>query len=162
MKIFIGLLILLLIFTGSVYSEPTDAQIDQAADTLGIPFEDLKKFVQSYSNGVLSYDNSSKSINNLLDYFSEIFTVSDKSEKLFGMIGAIDGCGIKLSGSRVEIYKYDIKDPGQKTIIENAIKTNTMIVMGFTFPVLVNGSFVITGYSGHPEKDKLIEIFKTF
>jgi hypothetical protein len=162
MKIFIGLLILFFVFTGSVYSESADAQIRQAANILGIPFEDLKQFVQSYGNRVLSNDNSSKSINDLLDCFSKIFVLSDKSEKLFGLIGAIDGCGIKLNGSGIEIYKYDIKDPGQKTIIENAKKTNTMTMIGFTFPVLINGSFVIGGYSDHPDRDKVIEIFRTF
>jgi hypothetical protein len=161
MKKIVGLLILAFIFTGSLYSDPSDAQIRQAANTLGIPFEDLRQFIQSYrNNSLLINDNSSKSINDLLEYLSKYFTLSDRSEKFFGMIGAIDGCGIELNGSEIEIYKYDLKDPGQKTIIENAQKTNTMTVMGFTVPVLVNGTFIITNYSDHPEKNKLVEIFK--
>lgn len=38
------------------------------------------------------------------------------------MVGAIDGCSINLDGSGVEIYKYDLTDPGQKTIINEAKK----------------------------------------
>jgi hypothetical protein len=48
MKKFIILLVSLFLFVGIVYSIPTDAQIRQAANTLGVPFDDLKIFVQSY------------------------------------------------------------------------------------------------------------------
>jgi len=36
------------VFICSVYAAPTDEQIKQAAGTLGVPFADLKRFVQSY------------------------------------------------------------------------------------------------------------------
>jgi hypothetical protein len=112
--------------------------------------------------GSFANDNSSKSINDLLEYFSENFSVTNKSEKFFEMIGAIDGCGVNLNGFSIEIYKFDIKDQGQKTIIENAQQTHTMSIFGTTFPVLVNGSFVICSYTGHPERTKIIEIFEEF
>jgi hypothetical protein len=38
----------LVLFAGFVYSVPTDEQIRQAAGTLGVPFADLKSFVQYY------------------------------------------------------------------------------------------------------------------
>jgi hypothetical protein len=38
----------LVLFAGFVYSVPTDDQIRQAAGTLGVPFADLKSFVESY------------------------------------------------------------------------------------------------------------------
>jgi hypothetical protein len=42
------ILVSLVLFAGFVYSAPTDEQIRQAADTLGVPFAELKSFVQSY------------------------------------------------------------------------------------------------------------------
>jgi hypothetical protein len=48
MKKLVGLLIVLSICISFVYSVPTDEQIRQAANTLGVPFADLKTFVQSY------------------------------------------------------------------------------------------------------------------
>jgi uncharacterized protein YoxC len=42
------LLVCLVLFVGFVYSIPTDEQIQQAADTLGVPIDGLRQFVQSY------------------------------------------------------------------------------------------------------------------
>jgi hypothetical protein len=46
-KVFFGL-VSLVFAVGFIYSAPTDEQIRQAANTLGVPFNDLKGFVQSY------------------------------------------------------------------------------------------------------------------
>jgi hypothetical protein len=161
MKRIIISLFFMLIMAASVFSDPTDAQIRQAASTLGVPFEDLRQFVHSYKY-MSSNDNSSKSIDNLLEYFSKEFSVSDKIEMWFQMIGAIDGCVATLNGSSIEIYKFDNNDLGQKTILENAQKTHTLSVLGMTMPVLINGTFIIVNYADHPEKKKLIEAFEKF
>jgi hypothetical protein len=43
------LFVYFMLVTGLIYAaEPTDTQIRQAAETLGVPFADLKHFVQSY------------------------------------------------------------------------------------------------------------------
>jgi len=42
--------ILFLFFITIIYSLPTDEQIQQAANTLGVPYNDLKNFVQSYQS----------------------------------------------------------------------------------------------------------------
>ena len=157
-------LTLILIFVFSIYSEPTDAQIMLAANALEVPFEDLKQFVQSYrgNNNISIRNNSHKSIDDLLEYFSNYFSVSDKEWMWFQIIGAIDGCRVNINDSSIEIYKFDINDPGQKIIIENALNTNTMSVMGMTFPALANGSFLIVNYTSHPDRNNLMEIFKNF
>jgi hypothetical protein len=46
-KVFFGL-VSLVFAIGFIYSAPTDEQIRQAANTLEVPFNDLKGFVQSY------------------------------------------------------------------------------------------------------------------
>ena len=43
-------LILFTCFTGMIYSNPTDAEIQQAATILGVPFSELKQFVQSFQS----------------------------------------------------------------------------------------------------------------
>jgi hypothetical protein len=48
MKKAMFLLIAVIFCVGLVYAAPTDDQIRQAANTLGVPFSDLKDFVQSY------------------------------------------------------------------------------------------------------------------
>jgi hypothetical protein len=48
MKKIVVLLVSFLLIVGFVYSLPTDEQLRQAANTLGVPFNDLKEFVNSY------------------------------------------------------------------------------------------------------------------
>ena len=43
-------------------------------------------------------DNSSKTIDGLLDYFSQSFTVTDKSEVWYQMLLAADGCRVRVNG----------------------------------------------------------------
>lgn len=48
MKKFFVLLVSFSLAAGFVHPAPADGEIQQAADTLGVPFADLKQFVQSY------------------------------------------------------------------------------------------------------------------
>jgi hypothetical protein len=107
-------------------------------------------------------DNSSKTIDDLIQFFSTDFKIDGKHEKYFAMVGAIDGCSINLDGSGVEIYKYDLTDPGQKTIINEAKNKNTLPCFGMALPCIVNGSFILVNYTSHPKKDKVIKKFKNF
>jgi len=113
-------------------------------------------------NGKNGKDNSAKTLDDLLEFMSSDFSVTGKGAKAFAMVGAIDGCSVKLDGHIVEIYKYDLKDAGQKTIIDNAKKTNTLSMMTGAIPCVVNGTFVLIGYTNHPEKDKVVSSFQSF
>jgi hypothetical protein len=48
MKKTVILVVLFALAGGFIYSDPTADQIRQAANTLGVPFDDLRQFVQSY------------------------------------------------------------------------------------------------------------------
>ena len=50
MKRFVSIILFSIVFIGVVFSNPTDEQIRQAATTLGVPFDDLRRFVRSYQN----------------------------------------------------------------------------------------------------------------
>jgi hypothetical protein len=54
-KIFILSFLMLFSFYALV-AEPTDDQIRQAANTLGVPYADLRQFVQSYQKNISSTD----------------------------------------------------------------------------------------------------------
>jgi hypothetical protein len=47
----------LMVFSlSALIAEPTDREIQQAANTLGVPYADLRQFVQSYHTNTLSED----------------------------------------------------------------------------------------------------------
>jgi hypothetical protein len=48
MRNFVFLFVALFLLSGFVHAEPTDEQVRQAANTLGVPVADLKRFVESY------------------------------------------------------------------------------------------------------------------
>jgi hypothetical protein len=50
MKKIFFVIIFVLAFIGAGYSQVTDDTIRQAATLLGVPFADLKQFIQSYQN----------------------------------------------------------------------------------------------------------------
>jgi hypothetical protein len=70
MKKYFVLWALSFLFVGFVYSVPTDDQIRQAANTLGVPFADLKQFVQSYQAQPASSGTISVSAAELIQAYS--------------------------------------------------------------------------------------------
>jgi hypothetical protein len=125
--------------------------------TVGIP-----GLVLVFSLVLGSCANSEVGIDDLLQFMSNELKVSDMTAKQASAIGASDGYGVELDGSRVEIYKFDMKDEGQKTIINKTKKTNTLSILGSEIPVIVNGSFILFGYAQHPQKDKVVKSFKNY
>jgi hypothetical protein len=55
-KMFIVVSFLTFLSSHILVAEPTDEQILQAANTLGVPYVDLRQFVQSYQNNTSSTD----------------------------------------------------------------------------------------------------------
>ncbi|MDD4923968.1 MAG: hypothetical protein PHF74_03935 [Dehalococcoidales bacterium] len=111
-----------------------------------------------------TYDeNNIKSIDDLIIFFiSRGLSVEGKNEKNYQLIGAADGCGLIISGEAIEIYRYDLDDPGQNTIITNAKNSNTISFWGLTFPCYVNGSFLLVNYYDNLNKDAIIAAFTSF
>jgi hypothetical protein len=107
-------------------------------------------------------DNSSQSINDLLVYFSSDFTVSQWYNIPYHTLNAVHGCLVFLNGHRIELYKYNLMDPEQNSIVENAKKTGTIEYSGITIPAFVNGSFILLSYEDHPERKKVIDMFYNF
>ena len=107
-------------------------------------------------------DNNARSIDDLVKHFaSRGLSVGARSTKFYGMVGASDGAAVEILGDEVELYKYDLTDPGQRSIVGRARAEGTMTLIG-TVPVRVNGSFILAGYQDHAEKARILEAFQAF
>jgi hypothetical protein len=109
-------------------------------------------------------DNNDKTINDLITFFKlngfEITKI--EKEDSYTTYGASDGYSFFINGSSVVIYKYDITEKGQKTILDKVEKDGLLTAFGMSFPVQTNGCFVIHDYQEHPEKKKILEVFHKF
>ena len=77
MKEILILLVAFIISMNCLYATPTDAQIQQAANTLGVPFENLKQFVLSHQT-----DNSNITPQNFMDIFISAFNAGNFDKML--------------------------------------------------------------------------------
>ena len=91
-----------------------------------------------------NYRNSNKTINDLITHLNDNGFKGEKSEKAFGMIGAMDGIGYKGETFSVEIYKF---------------KDSKSIPDMLTYK---NGNFGMIVHSpSERERTKLLEVFNS-
>lgn len=88
-------LFFMFLFIGFVYSAPTDEQIRQAAATLGIPFADLKTFIQSYQAKSAPDGTIPITAKDLYDAYKESEIKADslyinKILKITGKVGGVE------------------------------------------------------------------------
>jgi hypothetical protein len=110
MKKGVFFLVSFILFVSFVYSVPTDEQIQQAANTLGVPFADLKQFVQSYQPRNMSNEAIQVDIARIIDdYKANVARAENrykgKNLEITGVIRVIDTDKITLSRSR-NAYDY--------------------------------------------------------
>ena len=105
--------IFLFVFIGSViFAQATDAQIRQAATTLGVPFEDLKQFVQSYQTQPVPSGTIEITAKELSEAFKGNELQADNRYK---------GKTVKVTGKVIQVKKdiygsYYIEIEGTSTI----------------------------------------------
>jgi hypothetical protein len=89
-----------------------------------------------------------------------------KAEKIYpalaDMIKAEAGAVLILEGQRFEIYKYNMNIPEQREKIEKIRRNGEIVIVGFRHKALVNGSFMLLNYQGHPREADIIEAFENF
>ncbi len=89
-----------------------------------------------------------------------------KAEKIYpalaDMIKAEAGAVLVLGGQRFEIYKYNMNIPEQREKLERIRNSGEIVIVGFKYKVLVNGSFMLLNYQGHPMEADIIEAFENF
>jgi hypothetical protein len=105
----------------------------------------------------------------VVDHFkSQGLEVTDVHEKNAEMIGAVSGLGFTIAGGAAEIYLFDpaTADADLVKNLENARDNEKFLVNTREISSIMNGNIMLTGYEigmvVHPEKDKLVEYFKTF
>lgn len=104
------------------------------------------------------------SLNDIVENFkTNGLEIGEKSEKIFALIGAKDGYSIQLNGEKVELYEYDpdSKEDLTKTSLKTA-EEGYIDMVGTKVNVILNGNIVLAGYDDHPDKDKIIELFKNY
>jgi len=102
--------------------------------------------------------NNRKHIEDVISHFkADGISVSGKSEKLAGIIGASDGCGVDVGGSQFEIYQFDVDVPVQKNLIDKYEKEGLQ-----GDPVIRNGSFILLPNEKDPLWAKVAASFKSF
>lgn len=107
--------------------------------------------------------NNTKTINDLISYFKQNgLKVDNVDVMMFQIIGASDGKRMNINNTEIEVYKFDSDDKGQQTILNDIEKTGTINVLNMKEPAIINGSFIIISYEDHPDKQKIIQLFKKF
>jgi hypothetical protein len=110
-------------------------------------------------------NQTSKGLEGIVDTFKEAgMTVGDYQTIAFDMIGAKDGRKFELNGSLIEIYEFDpnnLTEDGKK-IYDSATNNGTFEMSGFQVPCVMNGNYMLVRADEHPDKDKIIEIFKSY
>ena len=92
-------LVLFFLFISSVYSEVTDDQIRQAASILGVPFNNLKQFVQSYQQRNTPNDIMQL---NIVKLFEDYRANTARAENQY------KGCTFQYTGEVGSILTYSI------------------------------------------------------
>jgi hypothetical protein len=100
---------------------------------------------------------------------SQGLDVTDVYEKNAELMGAVAGLGLDIAGGPAEIYLFD-PETADADLLQNL--ENVRMTEEFMFdstrgvPSIMNGNIMLTGYEYgmvvHPEKDKLVEAFKSF
>ena len=88
------------------------------------------------------------------------FTVGEKLDCWYQMIGANDGCKFEVNGERIEIYYYDpenLSEEGKK-YFEQA-KNGTIDMGGIKIKTLYSKDNVLINYEKHEKQSEIIEIF---
>jgi hypothetical protein len=98
---FLGLLVLFCSF--SLFAQVTDEQIRQAANILGVPYDDLRQFVQSYQNNTSTDVILINAVTLYQEYQSNAVRADSqykgKSLKITGIVTRIDTDRVGLRGS---------------------------------------------------------------
>ena len=106
--------------------------------------------------------NNDKRIDDLIEHFKKSgLDVGERSKRIAPMIGASDGAGLKISGTLIEVYKFDIDVPVQKNLIEKYSRDGVEL-MGYKDFVIRNGSFILFVKKDHPKWQDIQEAFLAF
>lgn len=90
--------------------------------------------------------------------------ITNTTNKMGALIGAVEGYGYTVNGVDIEIYKFDEKSNEDltKSNIKSAKEKGIITMPDFnnmTFTAMYNKGLLLLNYEQHPNKDKIVEIF---
>lgn len=108
-----------------------------------------------------------RTIDGLMEHFRNSgLVITGKTEQMaevIGAIGAAEGTGVGVYGQSIAIYRFDTTNTAQSQSLEKITKAGIVTILGsIALPAQTNGSFIITGYQDHPEKQKILDAFKSW
>jgi hypothetical protein len=130
---FVGFLVFI---AGLIYSIPTDEQVRQAATIFGVPFADLKQFVQSYQTrnappGTIQIEPTQILNEYKENQFSSDMKYKSKTLQISGKVNSIrtdlyDEYYIYMEPCEIRIYVQS----GELTKLANLSKGQTITIVG--------------------------------
>ena len=75
---------------------------------------------------------------------------------------ASDAAGIKVAGSEIGVYKYDVTARVQRERLARIAKERRLYIIGIPYPVKVYGSFVFFGLDRNPAKRRIFRTIEKF
>ncbi|MCR3922696.1 MAG: hypothetical protein NUK65_09305 [Firmicutes bacterium] len=158
--ILVGLVLLLavcLLGCGATEKEPVPESNQETGES------DANELQQTIS------ETKGNILNKVIDHLkSQGLEATDVHEKNAELIGAVAGLGFDIAGGPAEIYLFDPEtgDADLLNKLENARTTEKYLLGTREVSSIMNGNIMLTAYEigmvVHPEKDKLIEAFKSF
>jgi hypothetical protein len=131
---------------------------------------DAKKTDATKATDTTKTGDSSEAKNFTFDAFvdalkKEGFKV-EKGDGMAGCIGEKDGYAYKINGTDVAVYTMDLKSKQPVTVnnIKMAKESEKMKLDLQSGPMevdaIINNNLVIMDYDKHPDKDKIVKVFK--
>lgn len=108
-------------------------------------------------------DNSGKSHLDLIHHFaSKGIKIETVEPLMYSLAQAETGFCFKIHGRQVGIYKYNTARKKQKWRYQLIKDSGVLYINGTKFKAMINGSFVMIDYDTHPDREKIINAFKSF
>ena len=109
------------------------------------------------------YANNHLALYDMERYFVKSGVKIESVQPLVRQVVRADrGISLKIAGKEIGIYKYDINKKVQLNRLSKMKKNGYIYIMAIKYPVMVNGTFMMLGYHKNPEKNKIVEVFKSF
>lgn len=100
---------------------------------------------------------SNLSINDFLQKLdNEEFVIGKKHEKIYSLIGAVDGFAVEIDGHKIQIYEYDISVKSGRSMISRIHDEGL-----WGRAVIRNKNLLLMQEPKHPEWDRILKAFNS-
>ena len=107
--------------------------------------------------------NNHQLVENVSDHFARCGLKVESIQPLEpGVLKASSAISVMIDGKEIAIYKYDTALSVQRKRISRIEDDGFSYIVGLKYPVMVNGSFVMIGAHGHPQKAEIVKAFNSF